>query len=126
MILDTHTLVWILLGSEKLKHHQISLINAEDTTIYVSAVSGYEIACKHRIGKFPEVAEILNLANRDFEDFDWQLLPITLKHATLAGSLTGSHRDPFDRLLAAQSIVEELPIMTMDEKIKDLGARVVW
>jgi PIN domain nuclease of toxin-antitoxin system len=126
LILDTHALIWILLGSAKLGPRQIALINAPATTIYVSAVSGYEIAYKHRIGKLPGATELIALAMRDFEDFDWKLMPITLKQATLAGSLTGIHRDPFDRLLAAQSIVEGLPIMTVDEKIGELGAKVVW
>jgi PIN domain nuclease of toxin-antitoxin system len=126
LILDTHALVWILLDSVKLSSNHIALINDPSKTIYVSAVSGYEIANKHRIGKMPEAEAILELMNRNFEDFDWQLMPITLQHATLAGSMGGTHRDPFDRLLAAQSILENLPIMTADEKIKDLGAKVVW
>jgi PIN domain nuclease of toxin-antitoxin system len=126
LILDTHALIWILLGSLKLGPNQIALITDPSHTLYVSAVSGYEIANKYRIRKMPEAKAILALIKRNFEDFDWQLLPITLQHATLAGKLDGNHRDPFDRLLAAQSIVEDLPILTVDAKIREFGARVVW
>ncbi len=126
MILDTHTLVWVLLGNIRLGPKQISRINDPNTVIYISAVSGYEIANKFRTGKFPEATAILDLAKRNFQDFDWQLLPITLQHAQLAGSLAGEHRDPFDRILAAQAIVENMPVMTVDIQIRDLGAAVVW
>lgn len=126
MILDTHTLIWILVGNARLGARQIAAINDPATTIYVSAVSGYEIAYKHRIGKMPQAKEILELAKRNFSDFDWRLMPITLQHAVIAGSLVFDHRDPFDRLLAAQSIAEDLPIMTVDVKLKELGAQVIW
>ena len=126
MILDTHTLVWALLGNERLGPKQTARINDPNTLIYISAVSGYEIANKFRIGRFPQAAAILELAKRNFQDFDWQLLPITLRHATLAGILESEHRDPFDRILAAQAIVENMPVMTVDIQIRDLGAQVIW
>ena len=93
---------------------------------FLSPFPGYEIANKLRTGKFSEAVAILDLAKRNFQDFDWQLLPITLQHAQLAGSLAGEHHDPFDRILAAQAIVEKMPVMTVDIQIRDLGAAVVW
>jgi PIN domain nuclease of toxin-antitoxin system len=126
LILDTHTLVWVLLGNEKLGPLQVARIEDSDMPIYVSAVSGYEIANKFRTGKFPQAASILELAQDNFKDFDWKFLPVTLQHARLAGGLDGNHRDPFDRILAAQSIVENMPIMTIDLEIRKLGAEVIW
>lgn len=126
MILDTHTLVWVLLGSERLGPQQVARIEDPDMPIYISAVSGYEIANKFRTGKFPQAVSILELAKDNFKDFDRKFLPVTLQHARLAGGLEGNHRDPFDRILAAQSIVENMPIMTIDLEIRKLGAEVIW
>jgi PIN domain nuclease of toxin-antitoxin system len=94
--------------------------------VFVSPVSVYEIANKHRIGRMPEAGPILKLADENFAAFDWLHLPITVQHARLAGSFAHPHRDPFDRLLAAQSVTEKVPVMTVDAAIKELGARVVW
>ena len=126
LILDTHALVWVLLGNERVGSAQAAIINDSHNKIFVSAVSGYEIANKFRIGRMPEAGAILKLAEENFAAFDWLHLPVNLQHARRAGSLPGPHRDPFDRMLAAQSIIENIPVMTVDSAIKELGARVVW
>ena len=126
LILETHALVWVLVGSRKIGPTQAQLIDDPGNRIFVSAVSGYEIANKFRVGRMPEASAILKLAEDNFAAFNWLHLPINLQHARCAGGLSGPHRDPFDRMLAAQSIVEKVPVMTVDSAIKNLGASVVW
>jgi PIN domain nuclease of toxin-antitoxin system len=60
------------------------------------------------------------------EDFNYFELPVRAAHGLMAGKLPAEHKDPFDRLLAAQTIVEGIPIMTIDARIKDLGAEILW
>jgi PIN domain nuclease of toxin-antitoxin system len=126
LILDTHALVWLLLGNEKLGAAQAALVNDPGNRVFVSAVTGYEIANKFRIGKMPEAGPILSLLEKDFAAYDWHHLPVNLDHARRAGAIVAPHRDPFDRMLAAQSMVENIAVLTVDPAIAGLGAKVVW
>lgn len=126
LILDTHALVWVLQGHVRIGRSQAALIGDPANRIFITPVSVHEIANKHRLGRMPEAAPILKLAEDDFAAFDWLHLPLTVQHARLAGELDHPHRDPFDRLIAAQSIVENVPVMTVDAAIGELGAKVVW
>jgi PIN domain nuclease of toxin-antitoxin system len=126
LILDTHALVWVLKAHERIGTKQTARIEDPANRIFVSPVSVYEIANKHRIGRMPDAEAILKLAEENFAAFDWLHLPISVQHARLAGSISNSHRDPFDRLLAAQSIIENVPVMTVDTAIGELGAKIVW
>ena len=126
LILDTHALVWLLLGDAKLGSAQRQLIENPENRIFVSAVSIYEIANKFRIGRMPDAGPILKLAEDNFSIFDWVLLPINMQHARLAGGLPSPHRDPFDRLLAAQSLTEKMSLMTRDAEFRVFGVETVW
>lgn len=126
LILDTHALVWLLLGHEEFGNQQRSKIENPENRIFLSAVSGFEIANKHRTGRFPDAPPILELMDQRFANFDWIHLPVELQHARLAGTIASPHKDPFDRLLAAQSMIENIPVMTVDRRLAELGARVVW
>lgn len=126
LILDTHALVWVLQGSPHLGPQQATHVSDRANKIYVSAVSAFELATKHRIGKMPGIGRFLNEIPKVFDQFDFHPLPVTLPHALLAGRLDGDHKDPFDRLLAAQSIVENMAVLTIDRRIAELGAKVMW
>jgi PIN domain nuclease of toxin-antitoxin system len=94
--------------------------------VYVSPLSAMEITYKHRIGKLPGVEGII--ANfDDVLDADRLLiLPLTSAHALLAGAIKAEPRDPFDRMLAGQAIVEHLTIVSPDTAFDALGARRLW
>lgn len=98
----------------------------ESETIFVSAISGYEIAQKFRLGKLPQATVMM----QDFEGWvlrlGFALLPLTTAHAVRAGLLEGEHRDPFDRLLAAQAEGEGLVVLSNDEKLDGFGVKRVW
>ncbi len=93
---------------------------------FVSAVSGYEIANKFRIGKLPEASVMLRDFDRWVRELGFVLLPLTTAHAVRAGLFAGEHRDPFDRLLAAQAEREGLALLSNDGKLDGFGVRRVW
>jgi PIN domain nuclease of toxin-antitoxin system len=126
LILDTHALIWILLSDRRIETRHRDLLNAATNQVYVSAVSAFELSTKVRIGKLTEAASLIHDFEKICKDFGYIQLPVSHAHGLLSGKLSNEHRDPFDRLLAAQSIVENMPIMTVDVKLRELGAEVVW
>jgi PIN domain nuclease of toxin-antitoxin system len=125
ILLDSHVFYWWQIDDPKLSRRAAGLIEDEDD-VFVSAVVAWEIANKVRSGKWPE-AKLL--ADRFFEliaEDGFLPLPITLQHAHLAGSLPGHHRDPFDRMLAAQAQIENVPLVTADPVFQAFGTRVLW
>ena len=92
----------------------------------VSAASAWEIATKHRLGKWPEVAALLDGFDQNLRRSRFTSLPISQEHARLAGGLDGEHRDPFDRMLLAQARLEDLVLVTGDLVFRSYGATVVW
>jgi PIN domain nuclease of toxin-antitoxin system len=126
LLLDTHVLIWILVDSPSLGPAQRRIVDDEENRIFVSAASMFEMFTKQRIGKLILPPAFLAQPESIFDDFSFSPLQVTPGHAALAGKLEGDHRDPFDRLVAAQSMAEKMPVMTVDIRIKELGARVVW
>ena len=126
LILDTHVLLWMLLDDPRLKQKQIDLLEDPTNRFFVSAVTAFEIATKVRIGKLPEAREISRNLKRICVDFDYRELTVTHAHGLRGGEMDGAHRDPFDRLLAAQSIVEGMPVMTDDPAFKAFGVETLW
>lgn len=126
LLLDTHALLWWLADDARLSQRARSAIADPDRTVYSSSASAWEIATKHRIGRLPEAGELLADFSGILLRAGIEELPITSKHAVLAGTLAGAHRDPFDRMLAAQALCESLEVVTTDEAIGVLGARCLW
>jgi PIN domain nuclease of toxin-antitoxin system len=126
LLLDTHALLWWAFGSPELSRRANALIADRANTIYVSSASAWEISIKHRLGRLPEAAVLVQDMAGWFERAGLVELPITVAHAQRAGGLPQPHRDPFDRMLAAQSLLEDLPIMGRDEVLKDFGVALVW
>lgn len=101
------------------------LVNDASNTVFVSAVSAYEIAFKHGRGKWPGGDHLLGALDALVEA-DFTGLPLTIEHARIAGQLTGAHGDPFDRMLAAQAKVEGLKIVSVDPKLDQFGVERLW
>jgi PIN domain nuclease of toxin-antitoxin system len=126
-LLDTHTFLWAVRGSDKLSETAIKIIEDVNVNVFVSAVSAYEIMNKHRIGKLAEFDDIA----RNYLDFVKRLgvdsLPISEHHAHFAGKFEWAHRDPFDRLLAAQAFSDNLMLITNDTVFEELPwMKVLW
>ncbi len=126
LLLDTHIFLWQILEDQRLGQKQNRIINDPANTVYLSAVSIFEMSIKAGLGKLGLPARYQGNLLLIYEDFDYLPLNVSPAHGNAAGFLPGPHRDPFDRLLAAQSIVEKIPIMSVDVKLRDLGADVIW
>ena len=95
-------------------------------TVFVSAVTAWELATKARSGKWPEAASYVARLDEVMDAFAFLPLPITLEDARLAGSMAVPHKDPFDRLLAAQAQLGNLALATVDMAFRAFGTRVIW
>ncbi len=124
LLLDTHALIWWAAGDRALSRRVRRLIEDEMTIVVVSAASAWEIATKVRLGRLrwdgPTSIEAYCTEQR------FELLPMTFAHAERAGAWPHAHGDPFDRMLAAQSEIERVPLATNDEKIAAFEIETVW
>ena len=125
-LLDTHTFLWWLDGDERLVKAARALIADESNTILVSAASAWEISTKVRIGKLPGAKEVAADILRCIVTQGFETLSITVEHAQRAGLLGGSHRDPFDRMLIAQSQAENIPIVSNEDVFDSYGINRIW
>ena len=126
VLLDTHTLLWWLFDSAELSPKARVLLGDRKIRVLVSAASAWEIATKFRLGRLPAAAPLVAdfagwIAKAGFVE-----LPITPAHACAAGLLVGEHRDPFDRLLAAQALAEEVAVLGCDGALDDFGTQRLW
>lgn len=126
LLLDTHTLIWWLTEDSALPVSVQKLIGSRNSAVLVSAVSAWEIATKHRLGRLGIAADLAGnyeayLANERFES-----LSISAAHGIRAGSLPGSHKDPFDRMLVAQAQIENLAIVSNDGQLDGYGVTRIW
>lgn len=126
LLLDTHVLLFWLAEPKRLPKKVSALIAERQHEMLVSAVSAYEVSTKYRLGRLPSAGPLVT----DF--FGWihkagfAELPISIRHAQTAGLFSAPHRDPFDRLLASQSIVENIPIASSDDALDQFGVQRIW
>jgi PIN domain nuclease of toxin-antitoxin system len=125
VLLDTHVLLWWLEGASKLSRRARNIIQNQETTVLVSAVSAWEIAIKSEAGKL-EAAPLLTDFSKELEREGFAELPIFAHHAIRAGILKGPHRDLFDRMLIAQAQAESVPVISKDKLFDDYGVRRIW
>lgn len=125
-LFDTHALVWWWTGDKALPAGVTQHVSDQRNAVFVSAVSAWEIATKCRIGKWQAAVPV-------FENFDelavadgFIELSVSVANGLLAGSLPGDHRDPFDRMIAAQAICDDLTVITRDPALAALGCKVFW
>ncbi|MEN8115244.1 MAG: type II toxin-antitoxin system VapC family toxin [Actinomycetota bacterium] len=126
VLLDTHALLWALMEPSRLSRDAQTVISDRANTLLVSSASAWEIATKHRIGRLDCADAVVHGYAAHLERLGAEELSIRSDHAFLAGSLDGDHRDPFDRMLAAQSLIEAVSVVTSDEAIACLGAPTIW
>jgi PIN domain nuclease of toxin-antitoxin system len=126
LLLDTHAFLWWLAGDDTLSAAARAAISDEGNGIFVSAASAWEITTKHRIGKLPDVAAIVADLDGAVADQGFTGLPISLHHGQVAGALPGPHRDPFDRMLIAQAMLENLVIVSNEQSFDAYGVRRLW
>jgi PIN domain nuclease of toxin-antitoxin system len=126
LLLDTHAIVWWFSGNRRLSSAAQQAIANPTSDNFVSAASAWEIATKYRLGKMPSVAALANDFRNRVAGDGFHELPITLEQALRAGSLPGPHRDPFDRLLIAQAITDELLLVSNETRFDHYGVQRLW
>jgi len=126
LLLDTHALLWWLTDDRSLPASARKLIARGSNTIVVSSASAWEIAIKVRLGKLPMAVDLVADLERVLIQESFEALAISVDHSVRAGLLPGPHRDPFDRMLIAQSQAEGLPIVSNDAAFDGYGVRRLW
>ncbi len=125
ILLDTHALIWWLEGGAKLSPAAHLAIADPEGTVLVSAASAWEIAIKQQAGKF-RVPDLVKNFQERIQQEGFVELPISIEHAVRAGALPGSHKDPFDRVLIAQSQVEGAAMVTRDGLFRKYAVQCIW
>lgn len=126
LILDTHALIWFALGDKRLPLHARLAVMAANSEVFVSAATAWEIGAKYRKGKLPE-AEFLVLHWADvLADLDMAEVAVTGAHAMKAGLLDLENADPFDRMIAAQAIVENAWAVSNESAWDAAGVQRIW
>ena len=125
LLLDTHTFIWFFNGDEQLSLKARRLIEESKNEKFISVASLWEVAIKIGLeklffdGNTSEVVELL-------EQNGFRILPISVDHIVIYESLNFVHRDPFDRILVAQAVIEDMTIITKDENIPKYDIKTVW
>lgn len=126
VLLDTHTLLWAKLSPHLLSRRVSEILADQGNVIVASAASVWEIATKVRLGKLPGAEAIEKDLIEIIGKSGYTLAPIDPAQALRAGRLTAAHGDPFDRMLAAQALASDIPILSRDAKLDAFGIRRIW
>ncbi len=126
LLLDTHALLWCWLDDPVLSPSARDAVTDPDNAVFVSAASAWEIATKFRLGRLPDYEGAILRFNEFTMDAAMRHLPVTYQHGLRAGSYPADHRDPFDRILAAQAELESLVLVTRDPAFQDFPVSVIW
>ncbi len=113
ILLDTHVVIWALENNPTLAERAVNAIVDGNNMVFVSSISVWEISIKQKLGKLKAPNNLLE----EIRGHRFTPLPINADHAQLAGQLPYIHKDPFDRMLIAQAIIEKLVLLTRDELI---------
>ncbi len=116
-LLDTHVFLWLLGEPERVAPSVRDTLADRRNEILVSAASALEVATKVRLGKLDAARPLVAAWSERLRELDADELPVTSAHAVLAGTMTWDHRDPFDRLLAAQALIENVVLVTADRAL---------
>jgi PIN domain nuclease of toxin-antitoxin system len=126
ILLDSHALFWFIDGDSRLSPAARDVIEDTGNVVYVSAVTAWEIASKFRPGKWPGAQALADDLAGIMSGVGFDPLPLSLEHARYAGAMRISHRDPFDRMLAAQAEIEDIPLVTADPAFRQFKVRTLW
>lgn len=114
LLLDTQALLWFILSDSRLSRKAQHTIVDTEGLIFVSPASLWEIAIKISLGKYELPGNFQQFWDKQLDINDFKLLPVSIAHASRVADLPYHHRDPFDRLIIAQSLVEEIPVVSSD------------
>jgi PIN domain nuclease of toxin-antitoxin system len=125
-LLDTHALLWWLFDDPRVSARAAAVLRDPRQRIVVSSASAWEVAIKHHLGRLESATPLLGDFSGWLQRAGFSELPITSAHALRAGSWDVAHRDPFDRMLAAQSAVEGVRLLSRDPVFAEFGLEPLW
>jgi PIN domain nuclease of toxin-antitoxin system len=126
LLLDTHTLLWFLLDDPRLPHLARQVIADGANRVEISPASYWEIAIKISLGKYELPEPYGSFMERELENNAIRILPILPRHTAALTDLPFFHRDPFDRLIIAQGMVEGIPVVSRDDQFDAYPVRRIW
>lgn len=126
LLLDTHALLWWTLDSEELGRKARRALSDVNNDVYVSAATAWEVATKFRIGKLPDADQLVHSFSDTLQRLGFLELPISIEHAERAGLMRIEHKDPFDRMLIAQSQAEGLVLVSNEELFDTFNVHRLW
>jgi PIN domain nuclease of toxin-antitoxin system len=125
-ILDTHTFLWFITDNDNLTQKAKKIIENSSSKIFLSSAVAWEISIKISIGKIILNTGLENFILKAIQQYRFIPMPITISHAVRVNKLRDIHKDPFDRILIAQSIIEKAPLITSDRMIRKYNIKTVW
>ena len=125
LLLDTHVLIWWADQPEKLSHAALSALEDEANDLLLSVASVWEMQIKIQVGKLKVNLPLKDLIKNQQETNDLTVLPVALTHVLALNALPLHHKDPFDRLLIAQSIEEDLTLVSTDSQFSDYSVKLL-
>jgi PIN domain nuclease of toxin-antitoxin system len=126
LLLDTHVFLWAITDDPQLSEKARHLFTCHENELFLSVAGVWEILVKVQIGKLPLPKPAGDYVQKQLARNAVQVLPIRVRHVLRLEQLPLHHRDPFDRVLIAQALEEELPILTADPLMKRYSATLVW
>ncbi|MGH8396977.1 MAG: type II toxin-antitoxin system VapC family toxin [Gammaproteobacteria bacterium] len=126
ILLDTHVFLWAAMQPEQLSSKARRLLENEETGVAVSVATAWEISTKFRLGRLPGAKLLIANYEEAVRRLRARSLPISNAHALLAGAYKQAHRDPFDRILAAQADIEGLTLVSKDRALRQFGVKLLW
>ncbi|NOQ35055.1 MAG: PIN domain-containing protein [Methylococcaceae bacterium] len=123
---DTHAFIWLNDNPEKLPETVTNLCNAGTHEFYLSIASPWEMQIKNQLGKLTLAMPVAELVNKNIEENNLKLLSINLSHISQLEQLPTHHKDPFDRIIIAQTMIEEMTVISVDGIFKRYEVQTVW
>ena len=125
LLLDTHAFLWFLLDDERLSIPARTAIEQTEI-LFLSPASHWEIAIKIALGKYALPEPFAEFMARELASNDMTILPIEISHTAQLTTLPFHHRDPFDRLIIAQALTDELTLVSIDSQFDAYGVKRIW
>lgn len=126
LLIDTHVFIWLNDDSSQLSNKVKELYLSREHEVYLSIASAWEMQIKVQLGKLGLAMPIEALVSQNIQDNDLYLLPIDLSHIAQLEKLPPHHKDPFDRMIIAQAMVEGFTIVSIDHVFADYAVPVIW
>ena len=125
-LLDTHAFLWFVTGDTRLSRQALATIENSGNEIFFSAVSAWEITIKNQLGRLKIQEDLELFITNQLVQNGFRPLSITIIHSINSGNLPLLHKDPFDRILISQSVIENMPLISRDTNIKRYDVQLVW